>query len=316
MLSSHSIVSSSRIVRQCSPWGGRWIGHGRTTWSTVCSSTPHLQAAEEAIPHLYKQEWKCPTPVQRRLCRTQALLGRVIPRVCVQVSGMWGFPSTPRSICDLPAAPHVCCFQMSDKLMRYCAVSTSVCLDLRCCAFALDGRVSAEWSRCPGSMARHASDSVAPLRRSSEGWMPARIGCLSAGVGRRRPVAIRKASLMARAMMRLWALRQRTGAQYSTVERIRYRVAIRTVVARASRPAPASRLKSGTHNVSFLPSDSRCRRYVSNVTPRFLGLQHKGGVLLLLLTLSSRLASLLLRWKAADTVFVVLSFSFKFWRHS
>jgi len=47
----------------------------------------------------------------------------------------------------------------------------------------IDGRVSAEWSRCPCSMARRARDSVAPLRRSSAGWMPARIGRLSAGVG-------------------------------------------------------------------------------------------------------------------------------------
>ena len=52
--SSHSVVSSSRTIRPCSPWGGQWIGHWRT-WSTVCSSAPHSQAAEEAIPHLYKQ---------------------------------------------------------------------------------------------------------------------------------------------------------------------------------------------------------------------------------------------------------------------
>ena len=36
-----------------------------------------------------------------------------------------------------------------------------------------DGRENAEWSRCPGSMARRPRDSVAPLRRSSAGWMPA-----------------------------------------------------------------------------------------------------------------------------------------------
>jgi len=52
------------------------------------SSAPHSQAAEEAIPHLYKQERKRPTPVRRRLSRTQALLGRVIPGVCVPVSGI------------------------------------------------------------------------------------------------------------------------------------------------------------------------------------------------------------------------------------
>jgi len=64
---------------------------------------------------------------------------------------------------------------------------------------------SAEWSRCLGSMARRARDSVAPLRRSSAGWMPARIGRLFAGAGRRHPVSShnsqgvvdRKVSLMA-----------------------------------------------------------------------------------------------------------------------
>jgi len=79
MLRSHSVVSSSRTVRPCSPWGGWWIGHWRTTWSTVCSSAQHPQ---EAIPHLYKQEWKHPTPARRRLSRTHSVLQRVIPGGC------------------------------------------------------------------------------------------------------------------------------------------------------------------------------------------------------------------------------------------
>jgi len=53
----------------------------------VCS-VPHSEAAEEAIPHLYRQERKHPTPVWRRLIRTQDLLGRVILGVCVPVSGI------------------------------------------------------------------------------------------------------------------------------------------------------------------------------------------------------------------------------------
>jgi len=53
-----------------------------------------------------------------------------------------------------------------------------------------------EWSRCPGSMARRARGSMAPLRRNSVGWMPARIGRLSAGIGRRHPVTVHKVSLM------------------------------------------------------------------------------------------------------------------------
>jgi len=42
-----------------------------------------------------------------------------------------------------------------------------------------------------------------------------------------------------------------------------------------------------------------------------LGSEQKGRVSLLKLTFSSRLASLLLRWKADNAVFVVLSFSFQ-----
>jgi len=63
-------------------------------------------------------------------------------------------------------------------------VSANVCLDLRCRSFARGGQVSTEWSRCPGSIARNARESVALLRRSSAGWLPARIGKLSAGAGR------------------------------------------------------------------------------------------------------------------------------------
>ena len=50
------------------------------------------------------------------------------------------------------------------------------CLHLRRRAFALDGRLRTEWSRCPGSMARRARDSVTPLRRSSVRWMLAKMG--------------------------------------------------------------------------------------------------------------------------------------------
>ena len=138
----------------------------------------------------------------------------------------------------------------------------------------------------------HTRDSVAVLRRSSAGWMPARMGRLSASVGRRHPVTIRKVPLMRGSMRRVWALRHQTGAQYSAVEFTRARVAIRRVVAPAPQPEPASRLRSATRYVRFLRIDSRCRRYVSdlsNVTPRYLGSEQKGTVLLSMLTFSSRL---------------------------
>jgi len=250
MLSSHSVVSSSRTVRPCSPSGGRWIGHWRTTWSTVCSSAPHSQAAEEAIPQLYKQEQKRSTPVRRRLSQTQVLLGRVISGGWVPVSGI-----KMRSFVGLSAHPTFhwwsahCAARMmllSDEQMS-CAAGTNGCLDLRRRAFALDGRVSAEWSRCPGSIARRPRDSVATLRRSSAGWMAARVGRLSAGVGRMHPVTIRKASLMAGSMRRVWALRHQTGAQYSAVECTRVSVGIRRVVAPA--PNRSQQAASGARRV-------------------------------------------------------------------
>ena len=59
-----------------------------TTRSTVCSSAPHSQAAEEATPHLYKQDRKRPTPVWRRLRRTHAVLRKGLPGGWLPVSRM------------------------------------------------------------------------------------------------------------------------------------------------------------------------------------------------------------------------------------
>jgi len=63
---------------------------------------------------LYKHERKRPTPVRRRLSRTQALLGRVTPGGGWRCWGwecgvLWACPPTPHSIGDPPTAPHVCC---------------------------------------------------------------------------------------------------------------------------------------------------------------------------------------------------------------
>ena len=110
------------------------------------------------------------------------------------------------------------------------------------------------------------------------------------------------------------ALQHQTGAQCSAFECTSARVAVRNVVAPALQPEPASRLRSATRDASNLHSDAGCRRYVSdlsNVTPRYLGSEQKGRLSLTKLILSSRLASLLLKWKTVDTVFVVLSVSFQ-----
>ena len=46
------------------------------------------------------------------------------------------------------------------------------------------------------------------------------------------------------------------------------------------------------------------------------GLRAEGQGFVVVFDLSPRFASLLLRWKAADTVYVVLSLSFQVWRYS
>ena len=80
------------------------------------------------------------------------------------------------------------------------------------------------------------------------------------------------------------------------------KVTVRTVVAPAPQPEPVSRLKSAMHDVNFLRSDSRCRWWVttlSNISLRYHVSEQKGRVSLLWLIFSSRLSSLLLRWRLA-----------------
>jgi len=100
----------------------------------------------------------------------------------------------------------------SNELMSCCAAVTNGFLNLRLHAFPPDVQVSAELSRYPGSMARCARDSVAPLKWSSPGWMPARIGRLSTSRGCRHPVTACKASLMTTSLRRVWALQHQTGS--------------------------------------------------------------------------------------------------------
>ena len=63
--------------------------------------------------------------------------------------------------------------------------------------------------------------------------MPARIGRLSAGVGRRHPVTVRTSSFITGSVRRVCALQHQTGAQYSAVEWTRAKVAVRSTVALA-----------------------------------------------------------------------------------
>ena len=86
LLSQHR-VSSSKTVRPRTPRGARCIGHAVSTWSAVCSETPHSQFGEGARPHFCMDEWICLTPVRRRLSLTQAARGKPIQTGLAPVSG-------------------------------------------------------------------------------------------------------------------------------------------------------------------------------------------------------------------------------------
>jgi len=237
MLSSDSIVSTPRTVRPCSPWGGRWnwtlednMVDGLFFWTTLKrrrgGHTPLLQAGAEtsdtgaeAVKLDPGSSW-------------EGRSGEWVPVSGMKMRSLVGL--SVRSAFHRWSAQFVArMLFLSDELLCCCTVGADGSLDLRRRASALYGQVSGQWSRCPGSMARRVRDNVVPLRRSSAGWMPARSGRLFAGVERRRPDTICKASLMAGSKTRVWALRHQTGAQYSAVACTRARVAVRRVVASA-----------------------------------------------------------------------------------
>ena len=113
-------------------------------------------------------------------------------------------------------------------------------------------------TNCPCStwmglwIARFARESVAPNRRSSAGWMPARTGKSSVGMGRKHLVTVRTASLRMLSMRRVCVLRHQTGAQYSAMKWTKKRAEMHNVLAPAPHPDPASRLNSATRVESFL----------------------------------------------------------------
>ena len=114
--------------------------------------------------------------MRRRLNRTNAVLGTAILGGWVPMSQMkvrspvvFSNHSAVHRWSAYSAAPLLV---SSDELMSNCAAVTNEWLDLRCRAFPAGGQVSAEWSRCPGSMARLARNSADALRRNSAGWLP------------------------------------------------------------------------------------------------------------------------------------------------
>ena len=221
-LSQHR-VSSSKTIRPRAPCGARCIGHAASTWSAVCSEAPHSQFGEGARPHLCMHKWNHPTPLRRRLSLTQAARGKPIPTGLAPVSD-----TKARS---LEAFSQYSAFHLwfvhSETRMpslarfskRFRAAGTNGRLDL-----SLTWRVSEDplkkpckiWSRSKDP--RQTKESVAPIWRSSSGWMPESTGRWSVGVGRRHPMTMCKASFKKLSMRRVWELRHQTGAQYSAVE--------------------------------------------------------------------------------------------------
>jgi len=107
--------------------------HGR---QFVLLRHTHKPQRKGGHTHLCKHERKRPTPVRRRLSRTHAVFGRVIPWGWVPVSGLkkrsvvalsnhyafhrWSAESAARML-----------LLLSDKLMSCCAAGTNGCLDFR-----------------------------------------------------------------------------------------------------------------------------------------------------------------------------------------
>ena len=202
------------------------------------------------------------TPVQRRLRRTYAVLGGVIPGGCRcwgwKCGVLWGF---------LPI-PNIRPVRRTYIVLR----KTDVFL---CVGYRWEFRFEAPCI-CTHWMGEHKLSNL-------DSFVDGKV----VGGGRTQASSHNSQGVVDGGVERsVWALRHQKGAQYSAVERTKARVAVRKVVA----PAPQPDLSRARN---------RRARFVVEVDFK-----------------SSRSASLLLRWMAADTIFVVLSFSFKVWRYS
>jgi len=126
----------------CATLTGRRGGH-----------TPFVQAeanASDTGAQAVKSDPRCSWEGHsERLVPVSGMILRSLVRLSNHSAFRWWFP-----LCSAGML-------LSDELMSCCAASTNGCLDLRRRAFSPSGQVSAESSRCPGSMAGRARDSVA-----------------------------------------------------------------------------------------------------------------------------------------------------------
>ena len=88
MVFSQHRVSSSETVRPRIFAAARCVGHIRIMWSAVWCTAPRSQFDVGARLHLCIVDWKCPTPVRRRLSLTYNDLDKVISIGLVLVLGM------------------------------------------------------------------------------------------------------------------------------------------------------------------------------------------------------------------------------------
>jgi len=168
----------------------------------------------------------------------------------------------------------------SNELMSCCAAGTNGCLDMRCREFP---------PRSPSPVKQRARESLGPLRQNSAGWISARIGRLSAGVGGGCEHCDTRQERSTLLLNRpgIWWLFATLLLQHPS---------------QSQHAASRAQGVMSTCEVSRGVGDT----WVSCPTllrGRPMGSEKKGRVSLLSLTSSSRLASLLLRWKTAKTAF-------------
>ena len=85
---------------------------------------------------------------------------------------------------------------LDNSLSSLRVTGTKECREPSLSSWAVVGLNINKWSKCFGSIRqRYARERVTPCRRSSAGWIPARIGKQSVDVGRWHPVTILMASL-------------------------------------------------------------------------------------------------------------------------
>ena len=172
MLSGYSIVSLSRTVRPRTPWGVRWIRQRRTLHPLTAEGghTPFVKAGVQTFDTgavAVKPDPRCSRAIPGGWVVKS---GKIRGLVVFSNHSAFHWRSAQSAVLQLSS---------SDELMSCCVAGTYGCLGLK-----LGGQVNAEWSRWHDVL-DEAQQVKSPRKRK-----------LSAGVGHRHPVTVRKASVM------------------------------------------------------------------------------------------------------------------------